>query len=191
MRRWILVAVMCASASVSVTPQTPATSAFPLLTWSKERKLRKTDFKASTAKSSSVSAMSQVTIDASWACIGGRFRSTVTAVFDPNSSWWSGAPRAEWGAPSFNTSDAQLLEHEQTHFDIAEVIARELREYFANLQGVCEREGELAPLQAVVADFKQKLQDEEINYDLETAYGRDQRAQWNWMTKVRKQLAAN
>ena len=86
--------------------------------------------------------MSAISIDAAWECAAGALVSSARATFNPSRSWWRNAQGGVWGGVAERASssqaqegarrnsmqrDMQLLEHEQLHFDIAEVGAREDR----------------------------------------------------------------
>ena len=53
--------------------------------------------------------------------------------------------------------DSQLLEHEQLHFDIAEVAARRIRKRFEEFTHACGEPGGLEPIQAMVATIDREL----------------------------------
>jgi predicted secreted Zn-dependent protease len=82
----------------------------------------------------------------------------------------------------------QLLEHEQIHFDIAEVAARRIRAGFAGFRNACAEAGGTDPIQQMVAQGDRDLQEEQQRYDRETAHGTNPRAQEQWTLKVRKAL---
>lgn len=161
-----------------------------LIEWSKGRKLRRADFKGPpVVVQAGIVARSFVAVQASWLCDGDRLDLQIRAVFDPSQSTW-----ARQASPGFESmsrrpgGDMQLLEHEQTHFDIAEMIARKLRTHFAGLNDVCTRRGGTVPLAAIVDEYQRELDDEQGRYDRETRLGTDVRAQWSWTSKVQKAL---
>ncbi len=146
--------------------------------WSETRKLRRSDFKGSMAVQSGIAARSAVVIKASWVCEGSRLVPDIRAIFDSSRSWWKGGTR----------DDGLLLQHEQTHFDLAETIARKLREQFAQLTDACTRYGGTVPLAAVVEDFQRELDELQTRYDRETGFGLDARMQWSWTSKTQQAL---
>jgi hypothetical protein len=159
------------------TGQAPATA---FLEWSSNRKLRRADFKGAGILQTGPGARSAIEIQASWACAEDRLSAKINAVFDPQKSTWPTRQAL--------SSDALLLEHEQTHFDIAELVARKIRSHFAELTGVCTRRGGTIPLAAIVEDYQRELNDEQARYDRQTAFGTDARTQWTWTSRVRKAL---
>jgi hypothetical protein len=169
----------CCIANVAPTAQTPAgQTRTELLEWSKNRKLRRADFKGAETLRTGVGARSMIEIQASWACAEDRLDAKIRAVFDPQKSTW----------PSGLRSDSLLLEHEQTHFDIGELVARKIRSHFAELIGVCTRRGGTVPLAAIVEDYQRELNEEQARYDRQTAFGTDARTQWTWTSQTRKAL---
>jgi hypothetical protein len=154
--------------------------------WSKDRKLRRADFKGALAVASDVAARSTIVIKASWSCDGDRLSANIRAVFDQNESWWGGTVRNGWDPRRGSVSDAQLLQHEQTHFDLAEIVARKIRGHFADLADVCTRRGGTVPLAAIVEEYQHELDAEQARYDRETGFGRDARMQWTWTSKASK-----
>jgi hypothetical protein len=159
------------------------------IVWSTDRKLRRADFKGVLAAPGGVAARSMVGIKAWWACDGDRLMPNIRAVFDPNQSWWGGQVRNGWDARRVNVSDVQLLQHEQTHFDIAEVVARRIRRRFAELTDVCARRGGTVPLAAIVDDYQRELEDQQARYDRETSFGLDARMQWTWTSNTLRSLS--
>jgi hypothetical protein len=162
------------------TDQTPATPATELIEWSRARKLRRADFKDWGTVQTGLGARSAIEIQASWACAEDRLDAKIRAVFDPQKSTWPTGMRSGF--------DSLLLEHEQTHFDIAELVARKIRSHFAELTDVCTRRGGTIPLAAIVEDYQRELNDEQARYDRQTAFGTDARMQWTWTSRIRKAL---
>ena len=93
---------------------------------------------------------------------------------------WNGTPADR---------DAQLLQHEQTHFDLAEVVARNIRRHLGELTDVCTRKNGTIPLAAVVEDFQRELDSEQERYDRETNFGTDVSEQFRWTNRAFKALS--
>lgn len=168
-------------------PQPPG----QLLCWQAGRKLRWEDFQAPAnvlppsdplflASAASCAPVLQVigTKDAT-----GRNNFFVTAALDKSRSWVR--------SPLLACSD-QVLAHEQVHFDICELMARQLRQRIAQ---VYQAGGDVfAPT------FRQELQHLlaqqavwNTRYDQETAHGllHEPQQQWQgWITRELAQLAA-
>jgi hypothetical protein len=147
--------------------------------WSSGRKLRKSDFKGAVAAQSNLVARSFITIQASWSCDGERLDVKIRAVFDPSRSTWSG--------PS-NLTSGQLLDHEQTHFDIAELFARKIRAHLSQITDACTRRGGTVPLAAIVEEYQTELDDQQVRYDRQTRFGTDARMQWEWTSQTARAL---
>jgi hypothetical protein len=162
--------------------------------WSNVRKLRKSDFKGIGAMQSQVAARSFISIQASWSCDGDRLDAKIRALFDPSRSTWSGPSAAVGDATSSrptrvsNLTSEQLLEHEQTHFDIAEIFARKIREHLSQITDACTRRGGTVPLAAIVEEYQSELDDQQARYDRQTGFGTDPRTQWEWTSRTRRAL---
>ena len=190
-----LLAVFCAAPEIA-RAQEP-------IAWSAERKLTRADFKARVPAAGSHASMSAISIDAAWECEAGVLVSSARATFDPSRSWWRNAPGGVWSAAaerpnsseaqqearrSAGQRDMQLLEHEQIHFDIAEVTVRRIRERFASFKNACAEAGGTDPIQQMVVQADRELQEEQQRYDRETAHGTNARVQEQWARKIRKAL---
>ena len=154
-----------------------------LIEWSKDRKLTRADFRSSQPLPRGMSARSLVAVEASWVCDGERFEPHIRAVFDPGQSSWGGSMTNSYDAGNARPvimNQRQILQHEQTHFDIVELIARKIREHLAALTNICTRAGGMKPLRAVVEDYQRDLEEQQARYDRETFFGIDARMQATW-----------
>ena len=171
--------------------------------WSLERRLTKADFKGRVPPAAPDASMSSINIDTSWECEDGALVATVRATFDPLQSWWRNAPGSVWATAGERMSssqvqqearrrasqrDVQLLEHEQLHFDIAEVTARKITARFAGFRNACAEPGGTDPIQQMVVQADRELQEEQQRYDRETAHGINARAQEQWKRRIRSLL---
>jgi hypothetical protein len=99
-------------------------------------------------------------------------------------------PGDSWVLPSVISSpadNARTLQHEQTHFDLAEIHARKMEKYFAGLYEPCMRSNEDL---AALADGLIKTQSaEQKRYDDETRNGRRADAQKHWDADVASRLS--
>jgi hypothetical protein len=174
------------------------------IAWSAERRLTKADFQGRVPATASSASMSAISIDAEWECEGGALVSSVRAAFDPEKSWWRNAQGGVWGGVAGRTSsseaqqgarrnsmqrDMQLLEHEQLHFDLAELTSRKIAARFADFKTACAEGGDTDPIHAMVVQADRELQEEQQRYDRETGHGTNVRAQDQWKIKIRKALA--
>ena len=188
-------ALLCAVAAVSAQGS---------IVWSPERKLTKGDFQGRVPAQAVNSSMSWLHIDASWECVVGELTASAQATFDPSRSWWRTTYGNVWGNAGERTTaeraqararrnvmmfDAQLLEHEQLHFDLTELAARKIRKRFEeDFKDACLDPGGTEPIQAMVADADRELQEEQARYDRETNHGVNLRVQDKWARRIRSQL---
>ena len=84
--------------------------------------------------------------------------------------------------------DGQLLEHEQLHFDLAEVVARKIRTRVNTFGNACTEAGGTDPIQEMVAQADRELQEEQQRYDRETSHGLNARSQEQWKHRIRAML---
>lgn len=192
---------LCLVAFVCAAPQAVAQE---MIEWSSEKRLAVADFKGRVPVNTAATSLSWLNIDAAWECEAGELFATVRATFDPSRSWWRSASANIWegvgdraGGVSRTHIDArrgvvqrdmQLLEHEQLHFDLAEIAARRIRKRFDETKGACADPGGTEEFQHVVAQTDRELQDEQREYDRETRHGTNAAAQDQWRRKIRQQL---
>jgi hypothetical protein len=173
--------------------------------WSSARKLSRDDFKGRAPMSGPAESMSWINIDASWECESGQLVAHARATFNPALSWWRLGRGSIWGDagdPRTNASraqlsartsllqrNAQLLDHEQLHFDIAEVAARKIRARFEEFRNACGEPGLTEPIAQIITEIDRELQDEQARYDRETAHGANAQAQDSWRRQIRQRLA--
>ena len=171
--------------------------------WSPARRLARDDFKARVPANASSASLSWINIETSWECEGGALVARARAMFDPSRSWWRNTRGNVWGGTGERMSssqaqlearrnilllDQQLLEHEQLHFDIAEVTVRKIKARFEDFKNACAEPGGTAPIQQIVVEADRELQEEQQRYDRETGHGVDARAQDQWKRRIRALL---
>ena len=82
----------------------------------------------------------------------------------------------------------RALRHEQTHFDLAEVHARRIRRYFAELMAPCRLStNDLAASATRIGRDEKAAQ---AQYDSETDHGRNLTQQARWNKDVASELVA-
>lgn len=106
---------------------------------------------------------------------------TTYANMDRNSSWMRPGP----GDPGY----AQLLNHEQKHFDLAQAFAKKLKRVLEGLVGTGATRAEaLADLdkkvQKAYADLQEEWKKVDEQYDAETKHGTDPAKQQEWDGKI-------
>jgi hypothetical protein len=177
-----------------------------MIEWSPTRRLAKEDFQGRVPVQAVNSSLSFLHIETSWECVVGELIASARATFDPTRSWWRTSYGNIWGSAGDRTSasraqmqarrsvltlDRQLLDHEQLHFDLAELAARKIRKRFEGFRESCLDGDDPAPIQAMVAEVDRELQEEQHRYDRETNHGVNVRMQDQWRRKVQALLKSS
>ena len=113
--------------------------------WAPDRRLAWGDFPAPVPPGEGGAARVTTGLLYATACEGSAFLFGVEAAFVPGSSWV--APRVLLDS----AVSARVLTHEQTHFDLSESVARELRQALARLPEPCRELGRGVP--ALLEEF--------------------------------------
>ena len=150
-----------------------------LLTWQQDRRLIWPDFQGEPDEESDFRAMTnwQLSYDFQLSKAKGEINSrfNVYAFFDHQKSW----------VKEGNGSD-ELLQHEQLHFDIAELFARKLRKQFAIYSFKSENyQEELIQLFDAGLDSCNQVHNQ---YDLDTEHGLNLENQNDWQQKIDLEL---
>lgn len=175
-----------------------------VIEWSRERRLVREDFQGRPPTGATKFSMSWLSVDASWDCKGGQMNAVVLrATFDPARSWWRTTTGSVWTRvdPSSGIDriqsdarrgaegrDRQLLDHEQLHFDLAELAVRRLRTRFEEMKGACADPDGEARLHEEVVKADRDLQEEQARFDAETSHGSNDLVQSQWGARIRQQL---
>ena len=155
-----------------------------VIEWSSERRLTKDDFRARVPRLASMASLSAVGLEVEWRCEGDALVGSVRATFDPERSWWRAGDATGRGY----RDDARLLEHEQVHFDLAQMAAQQLQSRFEAMKRACgEPDGRL-DVESAIADVDRELQEQQNRYDRETGHGLNAAVQERWTRTVRRQL---
>lgn len=166
-------------AAAPATKPAPA----PPIPWSDTRRLTMTDFQGHPGPADRLASSTSSDLKANAACRDFVFSSTVTATFDPNTSWFRNP----------NQASEALLRHEQLHFDITEAYARIMRQKLAAFapKANCTK---LQPAFNNVTKAVYAAWDNEQNrYDQETGHGLNtvRQAFWEKQTQLKlEQLKA-
>jgi len=151
------------------------------LVWSLDRRLKREDFNGRVPASATTASMSWIHIETEWECKDGTLTAMARATFDPSRSWFRRSQNPM-------ELDIQLLEHEQIHFDIAEVAVRKIRASFQTFANACAEAGGTEPIEHLIARADRDLQQEQERFDRETAHGVDARVQAQWKRRIGDQL---
>jgi Bacterial protein of unknown function (DUF922) len=193
--------------------QLPATAQQGPIEWSAGRTLTIQDFKTPVPRkprqgSVPTGALSFLRIEASFTCRGDRLEGSAKAVFLPTQSWWAGAQSQMWERVRDSKSwlsasrrdlemkqliedaNEELLEHEQLHFDMAEIAARKIRKRISETTDACGAGADDAPLNRYVGEVTQDFREEQARYDQETKHGTFLFAQGKWESRVKAALSA-
>jgi hypothetical protein len=143
----------------------------PQLTWG--------DFKMAPPPNQKFSAKTWVGFDVSGRCVGGRFFFDVSTFFNRDSSWVKPVKGID-----------KLLRHEQGHFDLAEISARELRRSLQELPEPCADIEQMKKNVNVLTTYsRMQLGIAQSDYDKETRNGSNSKKQKKWDEKIAQRLA--
>jgi hypothetical protein len=142
--------------------------------WKQGEKLTWDDFQGPADYANEMQAHTTSRINYNWQCDGGMFMAEVESVFDREKSWKKDLE-----------TDA-LLAHEQLHFDLTEVWARQLRKAFSILEDPCSLSPE--EIKEIADQVRGQWQAEQKLYDLRTDHGRDAEWQLSYGVIVKGQL---
>jgi hypothetical protein len=154
-----------------------ADSAIP---WSAARRLRWSDFRGQPPTRGDEGAKTAYALYYAWKCRGEVFDFRVIAAFRPRQSW------VKTVVVKDSAQSRSTLGHEQTHFDLAEMHARSMRQYFNALPDACRKtDGELT---ALARRLLQEEKAEQQRYDAETDHGLRAAQQATWSRDVARRL---
>ena len=141
--------------------------------WQEDRKLTWDDFKAAPLKIGNTAAMTTTHLGFSYNITNGKITYKIECRFEKNKSW--GLVKNEW-----------VLKHEQGHFDIAEIFARNLNKSINEYQfNKSSFQKDLDAIYKTVVAGKEKYQQQ---YDDETDYSRIKVKQEEWLKKIEAEL---
>ena len=144
--------------------------------WNENRKLTWDDFKAAPLKMGSTVAMTTTHLGFSYSFTNGNITYKIDCWFDKNKSW--GLVKNDW-----------ILRHEQGHFDIAEIFARQLYKSVSEYQySKTTFQKDLNAIYKSVVEGKEKYQQQ---YDAETDHSRNKTKQEEWFKKIETDLKEN
>jgi hypothetical protein len=148
-----------------------------LIAWSANYKLQWQDFKGNAQGGSTLKAMTWSTIKTeNFKATANNITLTISASFIKKQSW-----------KQKEINNADLLTHEQIHFDITEVYARKLRQKiseakFSNPKQAAQEIGKLSN------EIFRESSAEQKKYDAETKHSINKEAQTKWNKSVESEL---
>lgn len=146
-----------------------------IIKWSQLYKLKWTDFRGTPDTTLGLAAVTSSGISCKSLFTDTSFKFDVFAFFEKNKSWKTTA------------ANADILIHEQGHFDISEICCRKLE---IELKKLIPRrptiQADVNNLVKKINLIREQMQD---RYDAETDYGRDSAAQQRWATYINGELS--
>jgi len=141
--------------------------------WQEDRKLTWEDFKAEPVKMGSTAAMTTTHLGFGYSVMNGQVNYKIDCRFEKKKSW--GLVKNEW-----------ILNHEQGHFDIAEVHARILNKKMAAYKfNRNTYKNDLRKIYEEVISEKELMQNK---YDEETNHSIEKDKQAEWLLKIKALL---
>jgi hypothetical protein len=156
------------------------TTAIEPMPWSPSRRLSWSDFLGIPQPASDASATTAYVISYDGECDGSRFSFHVATTFLPDRSWVKPTVLGS------SVASRRVLQHEQTHFDLGELHARELRRALTELPDPCD--GPADARNAVVERIMRLDDETQRRYDFETESGMEMSRQVEWENRVARQL---
>lgn len=197
----VVLSVACASPTRTISPPPqPTTSAAALskvevvlqedmrpdaaIPWRAGRSLVWTDFTGKPPQPDTREAARTTTVlYYAWRCHGeDDFEFGVIAGFVPHDSW------VRKGIPTDTLNATRVLHHEQTHFDLAEVYARRMRQRIEAVSHPCARSD--AELEGLASALVREETDAQRRYDAETDHSLIAAQQTDWERRVAHDLAS-
>ncbi|MCC9135186.1 DUF922 domain-containing protein [Pontibacter silvestris] len=168
------VAPSVATTPLVITVKTDYAANSEKLVWSPERRLNWEDFKGQPDEKNPHHALTaaNMAVDASWK--NNQFIYEVKCVFLPTESW------------SKNKSSYKLLAHEQLHFDLTEVHARQLRKQLKSLS-INAKNLKSDLNRTVDGAFKEWKAEQEL-FDKLSKHGLDSTSQNEWAYSINTRL---
>lgn len=145
-----------------------------MVEWNEYYKLSWEDFHGKPDARSAGDAATAVHIKAKPYYVKNQVFYNVEAYFDRTKSW-------------ARDRSVQLLEHEQLHFDIAELYARKIRKKISDMR---ERgENDVQVYNAAIREILEESNEADVRYDMETLHGAMTKKQAAWEQRVKEELA--
>jgi Bacterial protein of unknown function (DUF922) len=154
--------------------------AFP---WSPARPLTWNDFQGRPPAEGPEGAKTAYTLYSVWKCRGEAFEFRIIVAFRPRESWVKTLVLKD------SIQRRTVLAHEQTHFDLAEVHVRRMRQAFRNVTDPCRNTD--AVIGALADRLGQEEKVEQRRYDTETNHGLRAEQQAAWTLDTRRRLAVS
>lgn len=169
----ILFAIFCSSFGLAQKSDS--------ILWSQNRPLKIMDFKALPNFSTDILALSVIGYDIKPVHNNDTVKLTIINYFSIKESWFKKESK------SLSNKGANLLHHEQGHFDINEIELRKLKKKLLELKGLDFSQFKVKYLNLIkeyeILEFKIQK-----NYDSETNLSKNKVKQKEWSDKLKKEL---
>lgn len=150
----------------------------PRILWEPATRLEWSDFQAKPPKSQRIAATTASGISYQYSATGTS--QGYTLEFQVDTYFY---PKKSWYHPEI--CDSVILSHEQLHFDIAELYAREFRRRLASRTFSSAVKAEV---RALFKEINQELSEFQKRYDRETDFSRNREAQTRWRRQISERL---
>lgn len=147
--------------------------------WQTNRKLTWADFKAPPAKGHKASALTNASMQFYLQQEGNVIKIDTRVFFRTDGSWVKP-----------NAHQDNLLQHEQTHFDIHELFARKFRKYIDEVNKNLPPQKMVDKMAKRFKKIKKQSQNYQKKYDKQTNFSRNLPQQKTWTQSVNNQLKA-
>ena len=140
-----------------------------LIPWNSGKRLTWNDYKAPPDPNSDAAASTTTYLGIKYDIENNKMTFKIDCSFSKNRSW--GLHKTEY-----------ILGHEQGHFDITEIFARQLNQRMQKY--VFNKNTYQVELKKIYKDILQEKEDFQNQYDDETNYSREKEKQGEWLTKI-------
>lgn len=137
--------------------------------WNPKRKLSWSDFKAPPDKAISAAALTSTDIKFDAGFENNSFKFHIHCMFVKNKSWG-------------RVKNDYILQHEQGHFDIAEIYARKLNKILKSYKPQGNNPGK--DVSKIYENIMQGYNEEQDLYDKETEFSKNHSKQEEWLRKI-------
>lgn len=165
-RTWIFVFLLCVFSIMPV-------NANNFIRWSPERRLIWGDFQGTVDpnRNPTTQAIAKVVLEVKTSLEDNKIEFQVSSFFDKSGSW------------TVNHTSEHILQHEQLHFDIAELYARKLRRTLSGMRGLTFRNLK-ARVDEAYRIIQQSHEAMQKRYDRETNHSNNIKVQEEWNRKI-------
>jgi hypothetical protein len=158
----------------TITYSSAQTTAESKLEWNEFYQVKWSDFQGKPSEYSHGDAATAVQIKAKPFYIKNEIHYDVWAYFNREQSW-------------VRHHSQELLEHEQLHFDIAELYARKIRKEIIRLKN--NNVNDVETINAAIKVLLAESDKMDIQYDAETLHGSFPKKQAKWASKIKQEMA--